>query len=106
VPSRSDSQDYSRPARPDDRYGTSRRKSDAYDDWGDDASYSKRTRQDQPAPDRDRPAATPRPPAREPRSTQPDRYEPPRSDRKPTPPPRNARPNLYQDNWDDEDDWL
>lgn len=106
VPSRSDSQDYSRPARPDDRYGTSRRKSDAYDDWGDDASYSKRTRQDRPAPDRDRPAATPRPPAREPRSAQPDHYEPPRSDRKPTPPPRNARPNLYQDNWDDEDDWL
>lgn len=106
VPSRSDSQDYSRPARPDDRYGTSRRKSDAYDDWGDDESYSKRTRQDRPAPDRDRPAATPRPPAREPRSAQPDHYEPPRSDRKPTPPPRNARPNLYQDNWDDEDDWL
>lgn len=106
MPSRSGSQDYSKPARPDDRYGTSSRKSDAYDDWGDDESYSKRTRRDQPAPDRDRPAATPRPPAREPRSAQPDRYEPPRSDRKPTPPPRNARPNLYQDNWDDEDDWL
>ncbi|MGC8713884.1 MAG: molecular chaperone DnaK [Leptodesmis sp.] len=106
MPSRPGSQDYSKPARPDDRYGTSSRKSDAYDDWGDDESYSKRTRRDQPAPDRDRPAATPRPPAREPRSAQPDRYEPPRSDRKPTPPPRNARPNLYQDNWDDEDDWL
>ncbi|UIE38698.1 molecular chaperone DnaK [Leptodesmis sichuanensis] len=106
MPSRSGSQDYSKPARPDDRYGTSSRKSDAYDDWGDDESYSKRTRRDQPAAERDRPAASPRPPAREPRSAQPDRYEPPRSDRKPTPPPRNARPNLYQDNWDDEDDWL
>ncbi|MGQ9870285.1 molecular chaperone DnaK [Leptodesmis sp.] len=105
TPSRYGNQDYSKPARPNDRYGTSSRKSDAYDDWGDDEAYSKRTRREQPATERDRPVATPRPPAREPRSSQPDRYEPPRSDRKPTP-PRNARPNLYQDNWDDEDDWL
>jgi molecular chaperone DnaK len=106
TPNRYSNQDYSKPARTNDRYGTSSRKPDAYDDWDDDVSYSQRTRRDQPSPERDRPAATPRPPAREPRSSQPDRYEPPRSDRKAAPPPRNARPNMYQDNWDDEDDWL
>lgn len=117
TPNRYGNQDYSKPASTNDRYGTSGRKPDAYDDWGDDLSSTKRTRRDQPAPERDRPPSTPRPSTREPRvpqpdryepprTPQPDRYEPPRSDRKSSPPPRTARPNLYQDNWDDEDDWL